>query len=90
MARKHNITGIEGLSIGSTKNDRGYNLTRYIVNYKDSNTKKARAKSFYFGARQIQINAFREACAFMVEVELIDDNLDCVAIYKKFRHEKLV
>ncbi len=88
MARKHNITGIKGLSIGSTRNDRGYVITRYTVNYRAND--KNKAKSFYFGVRQSQIDAFKKACAFMLEIDLIDDDLDCMGIYKKFRHEKLV
>jgi len=88
MARKHNITGIKGLSIGSTKNDRGYTLNRYIVNYSDSG--KSKAKSFYFGARQSQINAFNKACEFMLDIGLIDDDVNCQDIYNEFKHESLL
>ena len=87
--RKKNITGIKGLSIGSCKNDRGYVLTRYIVNYKLEEG-KAKGKSFYFGARQSQIDAFNKACEFMLESDLIAEDLDCSKIYKKFKHEKLL
>ncbi len=90
MARKTNVTGIKGLSIGATKNDRGYATSRYTVNYKLEGKSKAKAKSFYFGARQSQIDAFNKACEFMLEYELIEDDLDYSKIYKKFKHEKLV
>jgi len=88
MARKTNITGIKGLSIGSTKNDRGYVTTRYTVNHKIDS--KNKAKSFYFGARQTQFDAFKKACEFMFENGLIDDDFDYLKIYKKFKHESLL
>ena len=87
MARKTNVTGIKGLSIGATKNDRGYATTRYTVNYKDG---KPKAQSYYFGARQSQKDAFDKEIEFMIEQELIDNNIDYSKIYKKFKHDKLV
>jgi hypothetical protein len=87
MARKHNITGIAGLSIGETKNDRGYSMTRYTVNHKVDG--KAKAKSFYFGARQSQKDAFIKACAYMLESGLIEESLDPMSIYIEFGHSRL-
>jgi hypothetical protein len=46
--RKQNITGIKGLSIGTTKNSKGDQLTRYCVNYK--NGEQCVGRSFYFGS----------------------------------------
>ncbi len=88
MARKTNVTGIKGLSIGTITNDRGYSMTRYVVNYKLEG--KNKGKSYYFGARQSQIDAFNKACEFMLEQELIESDLDYSKTYKKFKHEKLV
>jgi hypothetical protein len=88
IARRLNITGIKGLSIGAFEDRNGRKVTRYIVNYKDDGKKKGR--SFYFGARKTQIDAFKSACEFMLSIELIDADLDCEEIYKSREHEKLI
>jgi hypothetical protein len=88
MPRKSNITGISGLSIGAFEDRNGRKVTRYIVNYKDDGKKKG--KSFYFGARKTQPDAFKSACDFMLSIELIDADLDCEEIYKDREHEKLI
>lgn len=89
MARKTNITGIKGLSIGSTKNNRGYSMTRYTVNHK-TEAGKYKAKSFYFGRNCSQKEAFSKAIEYMLENDLIEQDIDSSAIYIELKHETLV
>lgn len=89
MARRSNITGIKGLSIGSTKNNRGYSMTRYTVNHKTTEG-KYKAKSFYFGRNCNQKEAFNKAIDYMLENELVEVDIDKIEIYEGFKHETLV
>ncbi len=88
-ARKHNVTGVPRLSIGTTKNSRGAVLNRYCVNYiKDGSTI---CKSFYFGANTSQLEAFYSACDFMIEHGLTDLSVSELKLtYKVFKHEALI
>lgn len=88
MARKTNVTGIKGLSIGSTKNDRGYLLARYLVNFKSEG--KYKSKSFYFGKNLTQREAFNKACEYMMEIGLLADDFECDGVYLDFKHENLL
>lgn len=86
MARKTNVTGIAKLSIGTTKNDRGYTFTRYIVN-----TETGKAKSFYFGKKTTQYAAFHKAVLYMKEKKIFTQTIaKAKAIYKEFNHENLL
>lgn len=64
IARKLNVTGIAGLSIGTTRNSKGYLLKRYSVNTQNSDGKKICA-SFYFGKNTTQGTAYRNACKYL-------------------------
>lgn len=87
MARRTNITGIAKLSIGTTTNNRGYILTRYIVNTGG----KGKAKSFYFGKNTTQYAAFLNAVRYMKQLEILKHTiLEAKTIYKVFDHENLL
>lgn len=90
MARRDNITGIPKLSIGTTKNDRGYVMNRYCFNFKDDDGKPC-STSFYFGKTTNQIDAYFDACEFMKET---GENLGSKAMLKQifidYKHEELV
>ena len=62
IARRHNVTGVPRLSIGTTKNDRGYILRRYLICAEDNDGTKVH-KSFYFGVNREQVDAFYDACS---------------------------
>lgn len=89
-ARRHNVTGIPMLSIGTTKNDRGYILNRYCVNFKDENGKPCSA-SFYFGKSKKQFDAYVDACDFLMELgEEIGSKAHIKKTYADFNHESLI
>lgn len=89
-ARRHNVTGIPMLSIGTTKNDRGYILNRYCVNFKDEENKPCSA-SFYFGKAKSQFDAYIDACDFLAELgEDIAGKAQLKKIYVEFNHESLL
>lgn len=88
MARKTNVTGLKGLSIGSTKNNRGYEMSRYSVNY--SVDGKPKSKSFYFGRNKMQHEAFNLAFDFMLDIGLVDESVDPKNIYSSFNHESRI
>ncbi|MEW4367632.1 hypothetical protein ABVT42_19325 [Aliikangiella sp. GXAS 306] len=84
MARKINVTGIKGLSIGRTKNDRGYELSRYCVT-------KPSPKSFYFGKNKRQYDAYLIACEYLIENGLLNSTKKHLKkIYIEYRHEYLI
>ena len=86
MARRTNVTGIAKLSIGTTTNNRGFILTRYIVN-----TEKGKGKSFYFGKKTTQYAAFYKAVLYMKEKKIFTQTIaEAKAIYKEFNHESLL
>lgn len=90
-ARKHNVTGVAGLSLGTTKNDRGYTLHRYCVNFKDEDNNPAGA-SFYFGKNKSQFSAFLDACEFLKELgeDIVTSKAALKKIYTEFNHESLI
>lgn len=90
-ARRHNVTGIKHLSIGTTSNDRGYVLRRYTVNATPENGVPV-ARSFYFGARCPQETAFLAACNFMKELGLMkkQSKAALLDLYQEYQHETLL
>ena len=86
MARRTNVTGIAKLSIGTTTNNRGFILTRYIVN-----TEKGKGKSFYFGKNTTQYTAFLSAVRYMKQMKILMNTMtEAKAIYKAYDHENLL
>ncbi len=71
--RKQNITGIKKLSVGTTKNSKQQQVTRYCVNHKTSG--KYTSKSFYFGSKNSQIDAFKTAIQHMIDCEIYSGTL---------------
>lgn len=61
-------TGIRYLHINSVKNDKGISMKRYSVAYKKDG--KWTNKTFYFGSRRKQFDAFNAAISFMIENNL--------------------
>jgi len=89
-ARKNNVTGLKGLSIGKTRNDRGHVLSRYSINYKNADGVPA-CHSFYFGVNTPQKGAFNAACDFLEELN--NENLSMRKrnkVYADYDHENLV
>lgn len=90
VARKHNVTGVPGLAIGSTKNDRGHVLKRYSTNFIDENEKPVN-QSFYFGKNKSQFEAFVGACSFLKDNGIIKLSRKALTdIYKGLDHETLI
>jgi hypothetical protein len=89
-ARKHNVTGLKCLSIGTTKNGRGHVLTRYSINYKSEGDVPA-CHSFYFGKNTTQKAAFNAACDFLESLrgEVLSARKR-TKIYIDYEHENLV
>lgn len=85
VARKHNVTGIKKLSLGTTKNNRGYELRRYCVNH------ESECKSFYFGEKQTQKSAFLKAVLYMIDRGICDVSVDeALVLYAEKQHENLI
>lgn len=86
--RKQNITGIKGLSIGTTKNSKGDQLTRYCVNYK--NGEQCVGRSFYFGSNNSQIDAFKSAIEYMIDSDIYSNTIkNALDAYKGNNHISL-
>ncbi len=90
VARRDNVTGIPMLSIGTTKNSKGHLLTRYCVNYKKNDCSPTSA-SFYFGQNKNQLDAYLEACSFIIELGFeIGSVSKQKRIFYKYKHESLI
>lgn len=90
LARKSNITGIQSLSIGTTKNSKGYLLTRYQVNYRIGAYNYIYG-CFYFGKNTKQIDAFYKACELLFNSGAdVGTKRKWSRIYKQYKHEKLL
>ena len=97
-ARRHNITGIERLSIGKTTNSKGNTLRRYSITVPanerigpSSERTEPLFKSFYFGANTTQHSAFIAAVRWMKEQRLYRGTLnDAKNIYNEYQHETLL
>ena len=86
--RKQNITGIKKLSIGTTKNGKGEQMTRYCVNHKVND--KYTSKSFYFGSNNSQIEAFQSAVQHMIDCDIYSGTLkNALNIYQTNNHKNL-
>jgi len=89
IARKHNVTGIKGLSVSlESVNSRGYKTKKYIVNFTDEG--KTKGKTFYFGKKTDIKEAFIKASLFMIKMKLTSLNIDeCLVIFEEKEHESL-
>ncbi len=89
MARKTNITGIKRLSIGTTKNDRGYTMQRYTVSLKTDTG--VTGKSFYFGENKKQLEAFLNAVRYLKAQKIYSGSIkEAKEIYINYKHEGLL
>lgn len=90
MARRYNVTGIQKLSLGTTKNNRGYVLKRYLINAYDDEGNRI-SKSFYFGVKCTQMDAFLVACQFLKESgEKLPGVSKLKAIFKQYGHDSIL
>ncbi len=89
VARRVNVTGVDGLSIGTTKNAQGYQLKRYLVAYRKEHVPTN--ATFYFGENNSQYAAFVAATEFMKRVGYqLPDHRQLMAIYHDYHHEDLL
>ena len=84
---KNRDTGIEGLTISTTRNAMGQRLSRYVVT-----VPKVTRKSFYFsGKAKLQETAFLEAIQYMKRHDLFVGSMrDAMYLYRRYDHEWLL
>lgn len=89
-ARRTNVTGIEGLSIGAYKTKHGNNIVRYIVCTKDESG-TPRHKSFRIKHDEPQFAAFNRACDFIQSITIFTiKKSDRERAYVSYDHESLI